>query len=362
MSAPENPYFGKPSRQFWKNEPAIFEPTLFDPVGPTSFRIDRDEPVVTAGSCFAQHVAKRLSSSGFHFLVTERAHPIIPPQVAASHHYGSFSARYGNVYTARQLKQLLQRAYGEFEPVESAWTSRVGAYLDPFRPRIEPRGFVSRAELEANRAIHLAAVRAAVEQMSVFVYTLGLTEAWIDKRDGATFPLAPGVAGGAFDEALFAFKNFTVADVIQDMQWSIDFIRARNPAAKLILTVSPVPLNATALDRHVFTATTYSKAVLRVAAEALAAGNPLCDYFPSYEIITSPYSRGRYFGEDCRAIEDAGVDHVMSLFFKHYGGIEGPRPESVERPASMAPATSRHLAEMERLVSVLCDEELISGS
>lgn len=362
MSASDSPYFGKPPRQFWKNEPGIIDPALFDPVGAVSFRIERKDPVVTAGSCFAQHVAKRLVASGFNFLVTEKAHPIIPPAVAAAHHYGSFSARYGNVYTARQLKQLLQRAYGEFEPLERAWPSRAGTFVDPFRPRIEPRGFVSEAEVLANRSIHLAAVREAIEGMAAFVFTLGLTEAWVDRQDGAVFPLAPGVAGGSFDDSLFEFRNFNVAEVTDDMQWSIDFIRSKNPNVKVILTVSPVPLNATALDRHVFVSTTYSKAVLRVAAEALAGSNALCDYFPSYEIITSPYSRGRYFGPDCRSIDESGVDHVMSLFFKHYGDGADHRSHEVARSSATETATTRHIADMEQMVSVLCDEELISES
>lgn len=355
-----HPYLGLPDYQFWKNEPGILDPGAFDPVTRTSFKLDQGDAIVTAGSCFAQHVAKHLTRNGFGVLVTEAAHPIISEEVAAEYHYGMFSARYGNLYTARQLRQLLLRAYGEFTPQETAWRNPRGEWLDPFRPQIQPGGFASEAELLADRRQHLAAVRAAIEGLTVFVFTLGLTEAWEDKRDGAVFPLAPGVVGGEFSAETFGFHNFDVAETADDLRFSLDFIRARNPRAKFIITVSPVPLNATAVDRHVFVSTTYSKAVLRVAAEQVCAALPLCDYFPSFEIITSPYARGAYYAADCRAVTETGVRHVMGVFLRHYaGGGSGERRQI--RPSKARAETQAHLASVEDVVEVLCDEERITN-
>lgn len=361
--ARKHPYLGKPNYQFWRHEPAIHKPGRFDPVTRTSFTIGREDPVVTAGSCFAQHVARHLARNGFNFMVTERAHPIIPVEIAEQFNYGLFTARYGNIYTARQLKQLLQRAYGLFTPIESVWRNADGHIVDPFRPQIQEGGFASEQELLADRDVHLAALREAIETMSVFVFTLGLTECWIDARDGAAFPLAPGVAGGKFDENLFVFENFGPDAVADDMQWSIDFIRERNPGVKILLTVSPVALNATAVDRHVFVSTTFSKAVLRVAAETICGRNPLCDYFPSYEIITSPYARGRYFGPDCRDVTEEGVHHVMSTFLRHYGdGTNAPEGAAAPTAAqSENESMQKHLRNMENVMEVLCDEEQISN-
>jgi hypothetical protein len=355
----KHPYVGLPDHQFWRHQPGIAHPERFDPVVSPSFAIGRDDPVVTAGSCFAQHVARVLAGSGFRFLVTETAHPIVPEAVAAKFNYGMFSARYGNLYTSRQLKQLLQRAYGQFEPVESVWHTPGGQIVDPFRPQIQPGGFVSESELLRDREAHFAAVRRAVESMSVFVFTLGLTESWYDTRDDAVFPLAPGVAGGRYDEQIHAFQNFGVDEVAADLQWSIDFIRQRNPQVRFVVTVSPVPLNATAVDQHVFVATTYSKAVLRVAAEQVCRRNTLCDYFPSFEIITSPFARGSYYGPDCREVNETGVQHVMSLFLRHYG--DGPAAESPRVGDTGGDAVRSHVRKMEQVMDVLCDEERISN-
>jgi len=356
--ANDHPYIGKPDYQFWKLETAIEHPESFDPVTRTSFRIGRSEPVVTAGSCFAQHVGRHLARGGFNFLVTEAAHPIVPAQVADKFNYGVFSARYGNVYTARQFKQLLLRAYGLFDPIETCWRTAEHQIVDPFRPQIQEGGFISEDELHADRAVHFKALRTAMESMAVFVFTLGLTESWMDIRDGSVFPLAPGVAGGQFDSSIFMFHNFGVEGVVADLQWCIDFIRERNPAVRFLMTVSPVPLNATAIDRHVYVSTASSKATLRVAAEVICSQNPQCDYFPAYEIITSPFARGSYFGPDCREVTEAGVQHVMSTFIRHYAD-ELPDPGTID-PGGNESLPS-YLENMENMMEALCDEERISN-
>ena len=107
--------------------------------------------------------------------------------------------------------QLFQRAYGLFEPADIAWQRADGRFVDPFRPRIQAGGFATVEDLEAEREIHLAEVRRVFEECDVFIFTLGLTEAWVSPTDGAAFPLAPGTV--AVDgEAVF--HNFTVAEMI----------------------------------------------------------------------------------------------------------------------------------------------------
>src|SRR6056297_507944 len=103
----KHPYVGLPRYQFWKKEPGIEKHELLDPVSSPPFIVTRDDRIVTAGSCFAQHGARYMSNAGFNHFVTEEAHPIISSDIATRNNYGMFAARYGNIYTARQLKQLL---------------------------------------------------------------------------------------------------------------------------------------------------------------------------------------------------------------------------------------------------------------
>ncbi len=308
-----------PEHCFWRELIAAPLPADVDPVVRAKFTISPSDKVATAGSCFAQHIARRLTREGFNYFVPEAAHPLFGPALAEQYGYGVFSARYGNIYTSRQLVQLLQRAYGMFTPREQFWVGPDNRIIDPFRPRIQPNGFPCLAEFEADRQQHFAAVRRMVEELDVFVFTLGLTEGWVSRDDGAAYPLCPGVAGGTFDSARYRFVNLGVAEVISNIGWAIEFLRSKNPKARVILTVSPVPLAATAIDQSVLVSTIYSKSVLRVAAEELARERDYVAYFPSYEIIVGAYNRGAYFAPDLRSVTEAGVNHVMRLFMKHYG-------------------------------------------
>jgi hypothetical protein len=346
-----HPYKDAAPYRMWRRAVSEIDGGAVDPVVRMPFRIGARDKVVTAGSCFAQHIAQRLREHGFNFLVTESAHPILPAKLAQDFQYGTFSARYGNLYTTRQLLQLMQRAYGEFSPRDDVWEEG-GRFYDPFRPQIQPGGFATWEEYQRDREQHFAAVRRAFEEADVFVFTLGLTECWVSREDGAAYPVCPGTAAGRFDAARHAFVNFAVEDVVADMKSFITALRRRNPRVKVILTVSPVPLAATAEDRHVLVSTTYSKAVLRIAAEQLTQLSDVA-YFPSYEIVTGAFSRGAYFADDLRSVTKAGVDHVMRLFFAHAteGAPEFPAPAPAERDATLAAA--------EALIAVQCEEEAL---
>ncbi len=347
----EHPYKSLPNKAFWRRSVARPQVADVDPVGRFELKISSETKVATAGSCFAQHVARHLSGAGFNYYITEPGHPVLSAGVRRDHNYGTFSARYGNIYTARQLRQLIERAYGRFTPVEGPWIEPGGSVRDPFRPNVQPGGFVSAAEMEADRAQHLAAVREVFENLDVFVFTLGLTECWQSLEDGAVFPLCPGVEGGTFDPDKYTFCNQGVAEVVEDMTAFMAALKAVNPNAHMILTVSPVPLMATAVpENHVLTATTYSKSVLRVAAEMLTQSHDWAHYFPSYEVITGSYNRGRYFAEDLRNVTEEGVNHVMRLLLKYATEAE----PAVPAPQATVEDSTTELARA--FVEVECDE------
>lgn len=350
-----HPYRALPDKAFWRRSVAAPAADAVDPVGVFGLRLTPATKVATAGSCFAQHIARHLRTSGFDYYVAEPGHPILPASVREKHNYGTFSARYGNIYTARQLVQLFRRAYGRFSPAEPAWIEADGRVLDPFRPTVQPGGFVSVAEMEVDRAQHLAAVRTMFETLDVFVFTLGLTECWVSRADGAAFPLCPGVEGGTFDAGRYAFLNQDVGEVVADMAEVVEGLAAVNGKAEVVLTVSPVPLMATAdPGAHVLSATTYSKSVLRVAAETLRRRYDSVHYFPSYEIVTGAHARGRYFADDLRNVTEAGVAHVMRVFLGHAAG-DGLK-DAVQSSITDSFVDHDYLARAETYVQVECDE------
>ncbi|BBL73629.1 GSCFA domain-containing protein [Methylomagnum ishizawai] len=347
-----HPYVGLPDSAYWKQSVGDPAPGEVDPVTEVRFKIKPEDKVATAGSCFAQHISKRLRGGGFNFFVTEA--PATDDEASRARGFYDFSARYGNVYTARQLVQLFDRAFGFFTPIEPVWRRDNTSFCDPFRPRIEPDGFPARKAVRAEMENHLKAVRRLFLELDVLVFTLGLTECWISRLDGAAYPMAPGVAGGVYDPDQYAFVNFGVAEVVADLKRFFEQLRLVNPKARAILTVSPVPLMATRSGQHVLAATTYSKSVLRVAAEETTRIFDHVYYFPSYEIITGPHAAGGYYGPDRRSVLDAGVDHVMRVFMSRLTESAAPAPQRT----GPAPAVDNYFSEMEDLDQAACDEEL----
>ncbi len=354
-----HPYKSLPSHTRWYRAVSTIDPNAFDPVIDFPFAIEKDDKVATAGSCFAQHIARHMRMRGFSYFVVEQGHFLASDAILSEFQYSTYSARYGNVYTSRQLKQLFERAYGSTAYDLEAWPLGDGRYADPFRPTIQPKGFASLAELDADRAQHLSQVRRMFEELDYFVFTLGLTECWFDRRTGAALPICPGVSGGEYSDETTGFINLSVAEVVADMKEFLHNLARVNPKARVVLTVSPVPLAATALNRHVVTSTVYSKSVLRVAAEEITAAFPHVAYFPSFEVITAGPSAGRYFAEDKRSVLEDGVKHVMGLFFKHAtdSNSTNTAPDTSFQRSSVDQGRAS-IEEMKGVVQVLCDEEL----
>jgi hypothetical protein len=358
----EHPYTHLPDHALWRRAVANVAASELDPVVDVPFTIGAHDKVATAGSCFAQHIGRYLRDSGLNYYVTETANPIAQPDVALKMGYGVFTARYGNIYTSRQLLQLFRRAFGRFTPKEDVWVESTTKIIDPFRPNIQPEGFASTLEYQVDRDNHLHHVREMFENLDVLVFTLGLTECWQSREDGAVFPLCPGVLGGKFDKRRHEFVNLDVEDVVADLTTFLSELRAVNPEARMILTVSPVPLIATAEPRHVLVSTVASKSVLRVACEKIVKACKGVTYFPSYEIVTGGFGKTSYFAEDCRSVTEDGVAHVMRVFMRHYVRNFGALRALKELVGGLAPQALAQATEVERMaqvVRVMCEEEAL---
>ena len=297
------PYDNRPSYALWKRSVQPIPSTEIDPSAPVRFKISKGERVASAGSCFARHIAANLRAQQFNYFFTEPG--------------AEYSANFGNIYTTLQLRQLLDRAYGRFYPAETAW--RMGdRFVDPLRPRVFPEAFGSVDDVVAANATHLAAVRKLFEGLDVFVFTLGLTEGFCSRVDGTAYPACPGKDVGEFDDAQYEYRNLDVNENIVQLDAFVNRLREVNPKARIVLTVSPVPLVATMEDRSVVQSTTYSKSVLRVTADEIRRRHDNVEYFWSYEIITGTYNNDRYFDPDRRSVNEMGVRHVMRSFFRNF--------------------------------------------
>jgi len=311
---PHSPYENLPGRAFWKTAISEKTPDTVEGLWSRKFSIGAETQVATAGSCFAQHIARFLRQRGSEVIDVEPPPPGLDIETARSFGYLLYSARYGNIYSTRQLLQLTKEAYSGVPLADCVWEKN-GRFYDAYRPSVEPKGLSTPDLVIAHRRQHLEQVRSMLDSVSVFVFTMGLTEAWVSRTTHHVYPTAPGTIAGSYDPNAFAFKNFTFKETYDDFVEFRAILKQHNLSARILVTVSPVPLTATAADKHVLVATTYSKSVLRAVAGQLADEFADVDYFPSYELIASPFSRGAFYEENLRAVREEGVRSVMRVFF-----------------------------------------------
>jgi GSCFA family len=340
-----HPYKNLPDKQNWKKAISGKNGADLSFERVPSLTISRHDKIMTLGSCFAQHITRYLDESGFENLFTE----IAPEDATDLPSYKNFTARYGNVYTTKQALQLFDRSFGFKSSSEEIWEKN-GRFHDPHRPNVA--SFSNIDSLLSNRNEHLSYTRKAFAESSIIIFTLGLTEGWVNRVDNTYYPIAPGVIAGSYNPVEHKFFNDNHSAVLEDLEQLRSKIADVNPNSHLILTVSPVPLAATYENQHVIISSNYSKSVLRSAAEEMAKKYPTIDYFPSYDLITSQTSQGRYFESDFRHIHSFGITKAMMMFASDY------KLEQKKLHTHQAKSEIKKKA-FENLNSVICDEDLI---
>ncbi|MBO6774364.1 MAG: GSCFA domain-containing protein [Marinibacterium sp.] len=347
----DSPYVDQPDHAFWRSAVAETSPLDLQSIYKRRWPIEADWKIATAGSCFAQHIARYMKAADYTVMDVEPKPNGLPEADAPRFGYGIFSARYSNIYTARQLLQLVREALGQTHPVNLIW-EKDGRYYDSRRPGIEPGGFESAAELLDHRVFQLRHVRQMLEEMDLLIFTLGLTETWEHTASGTVFPTAPGTIAGQFDPNIYSFRNFTFAEVYDDLTTVLDLLKAhRDTPLKVLLSVSPVPLTATAEDHHVLQSSTYSKSVLRAVAGQLRTEREDVDYFPSFEIVTNPAARGVFYAPNLRSVTPAGVACVMRSFFAEHAGCN----------AAQDPTTPKPVTDEDDGDDVVCEEAMLEA-
>ena len=328
-----NPYSKLPAQAYWRTGVARHAgsgkllPKLWSP----KIALSREDSFLTVGSCFAQHIGEALHRAGLNRMLVEKAPAVLPEKMREQFGYGLFSFRTGNVYTASMLLQWLRWMADPSRMDREIW-GEGDEFHDPVRPSIEPGGFESVDDLFAARDATLSALRRGIEQADVFIFTLGLTETWSNVETGLVYASCPGTQAGDFDPDRHQFTNARFATVLDQLQQIRDLLHGVNPRMRMILTVSPVPLTATAVPgAHVLVSTVKSKSILRAVAGEMADLHDDVDYFPSYELVSHPALSLPMFEADRREVTPEGVAFVMRHFLAGLGIDEvdagPPRPD-----------------------------------
>ena len=228
-----SPYSGLPADRFWKSGVVQQDPR-FAALYSKKYDIAPTAKIATAGSCFAQHVTRWLKTHGLNFLDLEPAPSRLSIKMSERFQYGVYSCRYGNLYTPAQLLQLAQEALLDRDLSGVAvWKREDGRFVDAFRPAVDPDAFDTAEETLLHRRLHLAAVKRMFKSADVFVFTLGLTEAWLSADGAVVYPTAPGTLAGVYDPGAYKFHNYSVTETMAAMRGAIDLIRSVNPGCRV---------------------------------------------------------------------------------------------------------------------------------
>lgn len=262
--------------------------------------INKKTKIVSIGSCFAENIGRYLRAHKYNYISTEKGS-------------GWFSANWGIVFNSASIRQIFEYSFDLFNPKVQWWERTTGRMQDPYRRDIiYPKG----VHLQKKEA-HVKASRRALGQADVIIATLGLVEVWRDKRDNSTFWRVPPMH--LYDPKIYEFYVMDVPDVYDDLMKMKAIINVFNPKCKLILTVSPVPFQATYReDCDVVAANTYSKAV-----STAAVNNFVTDmkgenvyYFPSFEFVR--YGFNNPYIADGRHIKKPVINKMMQFFEKMF--------------------------------------------
>lgn len=285
------------------------------------FRIDAAEPVFAMGSCFAREVEDALVEQGFD--VPTSCDPLFETHALLSAGKAvnqmarprSYLNRYNTMSMLTEFRHLLGRA-PDIESGAIAYEIDASAAADLHYSQSLPQ--VPRAGVIERRRIVREHLARELGRCRVFVLTLGLAEAWFDRRSGHHLNNTPGPRVLAKHGAALSVQLSGFAQNLAALQALHGELKACVPDGfKLVITVSPVPLERTFLAGDVVVMNHYAKAMLRAVAQEFAARHPDVDYFPSFEMVAYA-EHTRAWEWDGRHVKPRMVAHIMSAFRQHY--------------------------------------------
>jgi hypothetical protein len=262
--------------------------------------ISPETKVTAFGSCFAGHISNYLNERSYTILTKSDANAYVVEMGEG-------------IVNSYAVRQQFDWAFRGLTPTTELWHGYTA----------ESHGY--------DEAVRQTTLK-LFEQTEVFILTFGLSEVWCDEPTGEVFWRA--VPFEVFDPERHTFRVTTVAENKANMRAIYDTIREFRPEAKIIFTLSPIPLVTTFRPVSCITANSVSKAILRSAIDELyreVGDEGKLFYWPSYEIVEQAFGAGKY-KEDRRHIKTPILDYIMALFESEYCKYSGPiRPLSEAR-------------------------------
>lgn len=296
----------------------------------------KDATVFTAGSCFARNIEKYLHLQGLKVPMREWL-------AYREAHDKSVNPEYLNKYTVHSINNELRWALGDTDFDETKHLHKISEDR-LYDPQSSPSPHGADVPTMKMRRDKVTELFSTFREADAHVVTLGLVEAWYDREAELILNFHPHPKTISREPDRFELRVLDYGEVLNSL---IDFrhlVKKHGKAdAPVIVSVSPVPLAMTFRDQDVVQANTYSKSVLRAAAEGFVNMFDDCHYFPSYEIATSS-DPSLVFLEDNRHVRDELVAYIIFRFlsvaadfeFDKQAYIDEHIPDEVLRHAALS--------------------------
>jgi GSCFA family len=284
------------------------------------FKISATDRFFCVGSCFARNLELELIYRDIPVLSKR----IISPREEFSHRPTGVVNKYTTASILNELEWVLSVPSPEDVLIETrrGW---LDLQLHTVTPVPLERGIERRRYMTED---YFARLR----QADVVIMTLGYVETWFDAASGFYLNMAPSRAEVREHCGRFHLERTDVATNLKHLVRIRDVLNQLSPGCRIVITVSPVPMNATFSGGDVAVANAYSKATLRAAAQMFADAFCDVDYFPSYELAMLS-RREAVFKDDRIHVEDRCVEHIMDGFISSYlGDVPRRFPQFLDGP------------------------------
>jgi GSCFA family len=304
----------------WAEHVERFSSDVAEVVHAPKFTLGGDDSFFCIGSCFARNIEEHLIYRG----VTVLSRRIVSPREEWSSRVNGFV----NKFTTHSIRNEIGWVIEPPEIDSTFFQEQSQGWIDlQLSPHVAP---VTLERAIERRAYLTRDYFSRLREASVVVMTLGLNEVWFDRAAGRYLNAPPSFYATRRDPGRYEMHVTDVADNLAELEAIRRLILAANPRARIIVTVSPVPMSETFSGRDVLVANMYSKSTLRAAADSFAQAHDDVDYFPSYDIISmSP--RAAAYEADCLHVADAIVGRMMQTFLHLYLGLRTEPPAFSER-------------------------------
>lgn len=227
--------------------------------------ISRATRFFTMGSCFARNISAALNKSGYNS-------------------------------THMEISEYINTTFANRAFVDWLSTGKTDVAVSERIQELLPPGWSADSTLEK------------IRNSDVFILTLGVAPAFFDKTTGAFVLPRPTALNSRVLGEKYEYRTTTVQENVDNVLYLINFVRKLAPHAKVVITVSPVPLIASFEFESCVVADCLSKSTMRLVAHQVVHQSGLSNvlYWPSFEVFRWGGSNASTF----YAADDGAAWHV----------------------------------------------------